>query len=100
MSTNANSFSRVTYIIVVLSCPLLVHAGNFAGGTGRPDDPYRIATAEQLASITATMSWPNNHFLLINDLDLDPNLPGRRVFDGAVIASGAAPYRYPFRGQF
>ena len=98
MSTNANSFSRVTYIIVVLSCPLLVHAGNFAGGTGKPNDPYRIATAEQLASVT--MSWPNNHFLLINDLDLDPNLPSGRVFDGAVIASGAAPYRDPFAGNF
>jgi len=98
MSTNANSFSRVTYIIVVLSCPLLVHAGNFAGGTGRADDPYRIATAEQLISIGST--WTGYHFILLNDIDLDPNLPGGRVFEGAVIASGASPWRDPFRGNF
>jgi len=28
----------------------------------------------------------DRHFILTNDIDLDPNLPGRKVFDGAVIA--------------
>jgi hypothetical protein len=98
MSTNASSFSRATYIIMVLSCPLLVQAGNFAGGTGRTDDPYRIATAEQLISAGAT--WTGSHFILLNDIDLDPNLPGGRVFEGAIIASGASPWRDPFRGNF
>jgi hypothetical protein len=90
----------MTYIILVLSFPLLVQAGNFAGGTGRPNDPYRIATAEQLISIGSTPTLTENHFLLLNDIDLDPNLPGRRVFDGAVIASGDSPWPYPFRGSF
>jgi hypothetical protein len=100
MSTSANTFSRVTYIIVVLSCSLLVRAGNFAGGTGTATDPYQVATAEQLTFLTATMSQLHNHFLLVNDIDLDPNLPGGHVFDGAVIASGAHPYVNPFAGNF
>ncbi len=100
MSTNTSSFSRVTYVILLLSCPLLVQAGNFAGGTGKPNDPYRIATAQQLDAITSTANWPDNHFLLINDIDLDPNLPGGRVFEGAVIASGDAPWHRPFVGNF
>ncbi len=100
MSTNSSGFSRVTYVILLLSCPLLVQAGNFAGGTGRPNDPYRIATAQQLDAVTSTANWPDNHFLLISDIDLDPNLPGGRVFDGAVIASGDAPWRRPFVGNF
>ena len=37
---------------------------------------------------------------MVNDIDLDPNLPGGRTFDGAVIASGAAPWRNPFAGSF
>jgi hypothetical protein len=98
MSTNTSSFRRVTYVILILSCPLLVRAGNFAGGTGRADDPYRIATAEQL--ISAGSTWTGYHFILLNDIDLDPNLPGGRVFDGAVIASGAHPYVNPFMGHF
>jgi hypothetical protein len=44
-------------------------AQGFGGGTGEPNDPYQIATAEQLVSIGS-----------------DPNLPGGRVFTRAVIA--------------
>jgi hypothetical protein len=96
MSTNTNTFSRVTHIIVVLSCPLLVRAGNFAGGTGTANDPFQIATPEQLASVTATRSRLDTHFLVVNDIDLGPNLPGGHVFEGAVIAA----YRDPFAGSF
>ena len=59
---------------------------NFAGGTGEPNDPYQIATAEQLTSIGSDPNLLDKHYILIVDIDLDPNLPGGRVFDDAVIA--------------
>ena len=59
----------------------------YGGGTGEPNDPYQIATAEQLISIGSDPNLLDKHFILINDIDLDPNLPGGRVFNQAVIAS-------------
>lgn len=60
--------------------------GQFAGGTGETNDPYQIATAEQLISIGSDPNLLDKHFVLIADIDLDPNLPGGRVFTQAVIA--------------
>lgn len=75
------------WILCVLSS-LNLHgcSKRFNGGTGKPDDPYQIATAEQLISIGSNPHLLDKHFVLINDIDLDPNLPGRRIFKQAVIA--------------
>jgi hypothetical protein len=96
MFTNTSGLRRVAYVILILSCPLLVGAAQFAGGTGTANDPFQIATAEQLASVTATRGRLDTHFLVVNDIDLDPNLPGGHVFEGPVIAA----YRDPFAGSF
>jgi len=58
----------------------------YAGGTGEPNDPYQIATAEDLMLLSETPEDYDKHFILTADIDLDPNLPGRKVFDKAVIA--------------
>jgi len=58
----------------------------YAGGIGEPNDPYRIATAEDLITLGETSEDYDKHFILTADIDLDPNLPGRKVFDRAVIA--------------
>ncbi|MEN6575687.1 MAG: PASTA domain-containing protein [Phycisphaerales bacterium] len=60
----------------------------FAGGTGEPNDPYQIATAEQLISIGSDPNLLSRHFVLVSDVDLDPDLPGGRVFDSPVVAGG------------
>jgi GLUG motif-containing protein len=79
-------------------------AAQFAGGSGTPDDPYQIATAEQLCSIGADPNLLDKHYVLLKDIDLDPNLPGRRVFDRAVIAPDmrdqGASKRIDFTGGF
>ena len=101
MTTNANRFSHVTYVVLLLSCPALVIAAPFAGGTGRPDDSFVIATAQQLISISS-ICGPGTikvHFILLNDLDLDPNLPGGRTFEDAVIAPGRTDFRGSFDGR-
>jgi hypothetical protein len=63
----------------------------YAGGTGEPNDPYQIATAADLIALGETPEDYDKHFLLTADIDLDPNLPGRKVFDKAVIAPATAP---------
>jgi rhodanese-related sulfurtransferase len=58
----------------------------YGGGTGEPNDPYLIYTAEQLNAIGAEPNDWDKSFKLMADIDLDPNLPGNKVFDKAVIA--------------
>ncbi|MHC4369808.1 MAG: GLUG motif-containing protein, partial [Planctomycetota bacterium] len=58
----------------------------YSGGSGTADDPYRIATAENLIALGETPEDYDRHFILTAHIDLDPNLPGRKVFDRAVIA--------------
>lgn len=74
----------------------------FTGGTGEPNDPYQIATAEQLIGLGEDPNLYDKHFVLVADIDLDPNLPGRKVFDRAVIAPIAknAPWEHQFTGFF
>ncbi|MBN1510026.1 MAG: PASTA domain-containing protein [Sedimentisphaerales bacterium] len=72
-------------VILILGLCTVTWAVEFAGGTGEPNDPYRIATAEQLIAISSDASLYDKHFLLTADIDLDPNLPGGTVFQGAVI---------------
>lgn len=52
----------------------------FAGGTGDPNDPYQIATAAQLLQINGDPNLADKHFLLVDDIDLDPNGPRGQVF--------------------
>ena len=74
-----------------------VIAGSFAGGTGQVGDPCQIATAEQLISIKSDPNLLDKHFILMADIDLNPDLPGGRVFDEALIGHTEA---YAFRGSF
>jgi len=70
----------------------------YGGGTGEPNDPYQIATAEDLILLGESPEDYNKHFILTADIDLDPNLPGRKVFDRAVIAPDANDREEWFQG--
>ncbi len=87
MTTASNS--RVLRTISLLIAVWFVSSpayAQYSGGTGEPNDPYRIATAEDLMLLGETPADYDEHFILTADIDLDPNLPGRKVFDRAVIA--------------
>jgi hypothetical protein len=81
----------IVNFIVILACFVTsqLSAVEFAGGTGEPNDPYQIATAEQLIVIGNDWNLLDKHFVIVDDIDLDPNLPGGQVFTQAVIA----PYK-------
>jgi len=70
----------------------------YSGGKGEPNDPYQIATAADLIALGETPADYDKHFLLTADIDLDPNLPGRKVFDRAVIAPDTDPVTSDFQG--
>lgn len=73
-------------LIVCMTFRPVTSYAQFAGGTGEPNDPYQIATAEQLISIGSDRDLMDKNFVLVADIDMDPNLPGGRVFTNAVIA--------------
>jgi len=86
------SFRYHPQVVIVLTIILAfgLRAGaqrvEFAGGTGEPNDPYQIATAEQLVGLGQDPSLYSSHFVLTADIDLDPNRPGGQVFSRSVIA--------------
>jgi hypothetical protein len=70
----------------------------YSGGKGEPNTPYQIATAEDLMLLGETPEDYDKHFILTADIDLDPNLPGYRVFDSAVIARDTDNVESGFQG--
>jgi len=82
-------------LLTLTMCVFIVPAqAQYSGGSGRADDPYQIATAADLIALGETPDDYDKHFILTADIDLDPNLPGGKVFDRAVIAPDdiAQPY--------
>jgi hypothetical protein len=60
-------------ILVLAMVALLVGTatgGTYSGGTGEPNDPYRIATAEDLNDIGNYEEDWDKHFILVNDINL------------------------------
>ncbi len=90
---------RRTSILFILILVSPGFAAEFAGGTGDPNDPYQIATAEQLMSINDDPNLLGRCYVLVADIDLDPNLPDGREFDRAVIASGESAFNGVFDGN-
>ncbi len=76
----------------------------FSGGTGEPNDPYQIETAEQLLQIGSDANLLDKCFILNNDIDLDPNVTGLPPFTQAPLApdisSSSGFQGIPFIGTF
>ena len=100
MATQKNLRVVRTVLLLIavcfVSCPVYA---KYSGGTGEPNDPYRIAMAEDLMLLGESPEDYDKHFILTADIDLDPYLPGRKVFDKAVIAPHLNPFdSWPFEG--
>lgn len=84
--------------LVLFPLPCTGLAVEFAGGTGDPDTPYEIVNASQLISIGSDSNLLDRCYVLANDIDLDPNVSGGRVFETAVIAPDTDRSRHGFQG--
>ena len=101
MATASNSriLRKITLLIIICLFSFPTQA-KYSGGTGEPNDPYQIATSEDLMLLGDSPEDYGKHFILTADIDLDPNLPGRKVFDNAVIApDGDTPFTGEFDGK-
>ncbi|MEN6335168.1 MAG: hypothetical protein ABFE01_12985, partial [Phycisphaerales bacterium] len=70
----------------------------YSGGHGTEGYPYKIATAADLVLLGESPADYGKHFILTADIDLDPNLPGGRTFDRAVIAPDVNDSNLEFDG--
>ncbi|MHC5075172.1 MAG: GLUG motif-containing protein, partial [Planctomycetota bacterium] len=60
----------------------------YSGGTGEPNDPYRISTPEDLHSIGLHSEDWDKHFILTNDIDLSVlNVNNYNTLDTLIIES-------------
>jgi hypothetical protein len=105
----ARRFPGIVVVALFLLTAVSTATAKYSGGTGEPNDPYQIATAADLIALGDEPNDYDKHFILTADIDLDPNLPGRKVFDKAVIAPGERIYDLydgyyfegvPFSGDF
>jgi len=87
MKEKANHFKWLFIVTVlqIMLCPITKGEIipeeaeiKYDGGTGEPNDPYLISTAEQLKAI-GDPNINDKCFKLIADIDLDPNLPGNEI---------------------
>jgi parallel beta-helix repeat protein len=93
--------SRILRImpLVIAVCLICVPVqAKYGGGSGTAEDPYQIATAEDIILLGESPEDYDKHFILTADIDLDPNLPGRKVFDKAVIAPDVNAAEGGFQG--
>jgi hypothetical protein len=96
-SRNATILRTIPVLVALCLFPLLSQA-KYSGGTGEPNNPYQIATAADLIALGNEPNDYNKHFILTADINLDPNLPGNRVFDRAVIAPDTNDVASRFEG--
>lgn len=74
------------------------NALGYTGGSGTAADPYQIATVEDLILLGDSPEDYNKNFILTDDIDLDPNLPGGKIFVKAVIAPDTDDVEKWFQG--
>ena len=99
MTTARNSrVLRIISLLVTICLFSFPAYAKYSGGTGEPNDPYQIATAADLIALGETPEDYDKHFILTADIDLNPNLPGRKVFDKAIIAPDTNDVKSYFQG--
>ena len=86
MEVRKSGFLWIISVLITFSVISFPAYAKYSGGTGEPNDPYQIAKAEDLMLLGESTEDYDKHFILTADIDLNPNLPGRKVFDRAVIA--------------
>jgi len=87
---------RTLLVVLILSVTSI--CAPYSGGSGTAEDPFQIHTAEDLMLLGDSPEHYDKHFFLTADINLDPNLPGRKVFDRAVIAPDTNDVHWRFQG--
>ncbi|MCX5637952.1 MAG: hypothetical protein NTX52_09710, partial [Planctomycetota bacterium] len=86
-------------LAVIILCAGPAADARYSGGTGDPNDPYRIATAQDLNDIGNYEEDWDKHFVLINDVNLAEYTGTQFKIIGRWI-NWYDPNNYPFTGIF
>jgi hypothetical protein len=62
-----------------LACCTCAWGIEFAGGTGEPNDPYQIATPQQLLAIGSSPDLAKKHYVLVASLDMSGMVQSKSV---------------------
>jgi len=90
----------VAICALILALSTLAQA-QYGGGTGEPNDPYLITTAEQMNAIGADPNNWDKHFKLMADIDLSTYTGTKFNLIGAVSSRrGSASLEEGFAGLF
>lgn len=91
MTTMSNSQALwiISLLITIFSLSIPAFA-QYSVGMGEPNDPYYIARKEDFILFGDRPKDYHKHFILTTDLDLNPNLSGRNVFDRSSLNLSAA----------
>ena len=89
---NKTILRTITLLITIFSLSFPAYA-KYSGGTGEPNDPYQIATAEDLISLGEDPNDYDKHFILTADIDLSGY-----TFERAVIAPDTNDVESYFQG--
>ncbi len=91
----------VALVVLTLAFSSGVRGADFAGGTGEPNDPYQIATMEQLLAVTSGQNLTGKCFRLAADIDAAGmvfSTPVVPVFSGTFDGNGHAVRNLRVRG--
>ncbi len=69
MARNSRVLRTIPLLIALCLVSMPAYA-QYSGGTGEPNDPYRIATADDLILLGETPEYYDKHFILTADFDL------------------------------
>jgi hypothetical protein len=92
---NSNLITIVIAIILAVYITPDIGAA-YSGGSGTALAPYQIANTSDFLQLAGDTGNYGKYFILTADINLDPLLPGGKVFTTAAIA----PYGYNFTGHF
>ena len=85
MEVRKSRILRTIYFLIAVCLFSLPAYAKYSGGSGLANNPYQIATATDLILLGENRGDYDKHFILTADIDLYPNLPGRKIFYKAVI---------------
>jgi hypothetical protein len=86
MKIRKSGFLQTIPLLITIFYLSFPSYAKYSGGTGGSSNPYKIATVVDLIQLGENPGDYNKHFILISDINLNPNLPGRKIFDKALIA--------------
>ncbi|MHC4123037.1 MAG: GLUG motif-containing protein [Planctomycetota bacterium] len=99
--TKRNNHLKLIYLLLLILLVASPAQAKYSGGTGEPNNPYRIADANDMNEIGTHFEDYNAHFVLINDINLAEFTGTQFNMIGGLFSCGSGCVTTkPFTGVF